>query len=294
MMPGHIQASLYGLSQEPFLRLTRSGGIERMRTRHFVRRLAAVSVMVASASLSAVVAHSASTSEAPVVVKGALADFVDAQSAPIPRIVVDPGLPTKPIPLRVQPTPAETPAPAATAPVAAPPAPAATAPKPATVKTTTKVTNAKTTTTTTTRTASAPAAAAPAAAAPPATSGSVTARQDLASAVAAATNAKRVAAGLKALTYRSCSVPASWAVHMASAGSLTHNSMMTVLTSCGGTSTAGENIAAGYTSVSAVTAGWMGSASHKANIMNPSFTSISVGVAQAANGTYYWVEDFTG
>lgn len=266
-----------------------------MRARHFVRRIAAVSVMVASASLSAGAAHSASMTGAPVVVKGALVDFVDAKSAPSPRLVDDAGLPTKPIPVRVQPTPAETPAPAATVPVPAAPAPAAAAPQPATVKTTTKVTNARTTTTkTTTRTAAAPAAAAPAPATPPAGSGSVTARQDLASAVAAATNAKRVAAGLRALTYRSCSVPASWAVHMASTGSLTHNSLMTVLTSCGGTSTAGENIAAGYTSVSAVTAGWMGSASHKANIMNPSFKSISVGVAQAANGTYYWVEDFTG
>jgi uncharacterized protein YkwD len=81
---------------------------------------------------------------------------------------------------------------------------------------------------------------------------------------------------------------------MASAGSLTHNSMMTVLTSCGGTTTAGENIAAGYTSVGAVTSGWMNSPGHKANILNPSFKIISVGVAQAANGTYYWVEDFTG
>ena len=247
--------------------------------------------MMASAFLSAGVAHSASMSEAPVA--GALADFVDAQSAPTPRVVVDAGLPTKPIPVRVQPTLAETPATPATAPVAAAPAPAAAVSKPATTRTTTKGGNARTTTTTT-GTASAPAAAPPAAVAPPATSGSVTARQDLAGSVAAATNAQRVAAGLPALAYRSCSVPASWAVHMASAGSLTHNSMMTVLTSCGGTSTAGENIAAGYTSVSAVTAGWMGSAGHKANIMNPSFKIISVGVAQAANGTYYWVENFTG
>ena len=38
----------------------------------------------------------------------------------------------------------------------------------------------------------------------------------------------------------------------------------------------------------------MGSAGHKANIMNPNFKSIFVGVAQATNGTYYWVENFTG
>ncbi|MHB1009234.1 MAG: CAP domain-containing protein [Propionibacteriaceae bacterium] len=96
------------------------------------------------------------------------------------------------------------------------------------------------------------------------------------------------------LSYRSCSVPATWAVKMASTGSLVHNSLMTILTSCGGTSTAGENIAAGYPSVSGVTAGWMASPTHRANILNAKFKSISVGVAQAANGTYYWVEDFTG
>ncbi|HSN12965.1 MAG TPA: CAP domain-containing protein, partial [Propionibacteriaceae bacterium] len=143
-------------------------------------------------------------------------------------------------------------------------------------------------TTTTTTTAPAPAVA------PAVTQSSVTPRQDLASAVAAATNAQRVAAGLAPLSYRSCSVPAAWAVNMATTGTLVHNSLMTILTSCGGTTTAGENIAAGYTSVSAVTAGWMASPTHRANILNAKFKSISVGVAQAANGSYYWVEDFTG
>jgi uncharacterized protein YkwD len=122
----------------------------------------------------------------------------------------------------------------------------------------------------------------------------VTARQDLATAVAAATNAERTAAGLKALTIRTCSVPASFAVKLASEGALYHNNLMTVLSGCGGGTTAGENIARGYSSVSGVTAGWMGSAGHRANILNANYKSIFVGVAQASNGTYYWVENFTG
>jgi uncharacterized protein YkwD len=122
----------------------------------------------------------------------------------------------------------------------------------------------------------------------------VTARQDLATAVASATNAQRTAAGLKALTIKSCGVPAAFAVQLATEGALYHNNLYTVLGGCGGGTTAGENIARGYSSVSGVTAGWMGSAGHKANIMNPNFKSIFVGVAQAANGTYYWVENFTG
>ncbi len=30
------------------------------------------------------------------------------------------------------------------------------------------------------------------------------------------------------------------------------------------------------------------------NILNATYTSILAGVAQASNGTYYWVENFTG
>ena len=276
-----------------------------MMTTRFVRGFAAAAVMVASAALPAGMAHSVDTGTAPVTATQStpLADWVTSTKQ---AVVSDPGLPTKGAVAPVAKTPSVD---TLTRDAAAPaPAPAADTPKPATVKTTTKVastttTPAKRTTTTTTKTttvaapaAPAPAAAAPApaAVAPKATTGSVTARQDLAGAVAAATNAQRAAAGLKPLAYRSCSVPAAWAVHMASAGSLTHNSMMTVLSSCGGTTTAGENIAAGYTSVSAVTSGWMNSPGHKANILNANFKIISVGVAQAANGTYYWVEDFTG
>jgi len=261
--------------------------------------------MVASAALPAGMAHSVDTGTAPVTTTQStpLADWVTSAKR---AVVSDLGLPTKGAVAPVAKTPsvdtltrdAAAPAPAPAAPA---PAPAADTPKPATVKTTTPAKKTTTTTTTKTTTVAAPAAPAPAAAAPApaavapkATTGSVTARQDLAGAVAAATNAQRAAAGLKPLAYRSCSVPAAWAVHMASTGSLTHNNMMTVLSSCGGTTTAGENIAAGYTSVSAVTSGWMNSPGHRANILNANFKIISVGVAQAANGTYYWVEDFTG
>ncbi len=138
----------------------------------------------------------------------------------------------------------------------------------------------------------APASTASASASP--TPGAATPRQDLAAAVADATNAQRVAAGLKPLTYRSCTTPAVWAVHLASVGSLTHNSLTTVLSACAGTTVAGENIAVAYGSVADVTAGWMASPGDKANIVNPTYTGVSVGVAQAADGTYYWVEDFTG
>jgi len=279
-----------------------------MRTTRFVRRFAAAAIMVASAALPAGVAHSVDTGTAPVTTTQStpLADWV---TSPKQAVVSDPGLPTKGAVAPVAKAPSAdaltrdpvAPAPAAQA-DASTQTDKTTSTKSTATKSTTKVTSASTvakTTTTKTVTTKPPAAAppvaqAPAAVAPAAAQGSVTSRQDLAGAVASATNAQRAAAGLSPLAYRSCSVPASFALKLATEGALYHNSLTTVLSACGGTTTAGENIARGYTSVSAVTAGWMASAGHKANILNPSFKSISVGVAQASNGTYYWVENFVG
>ena len=55
--------------------------------------------------------------------------------------------------------------------------------------------------------------------------------------------------------------------------------------------TAGENIAMGYTTPSAVVNGWMNSTGHRANILNASFTEIGVGYV--ANG-HYWTQMFIG
>ena len=56
---------------------------------------------------------------------------------------------------------------------------------------------------------------------------------------------------------------------------------------------AGENIAWGQRSPEAVMNAWMNSAGHRANIMNPNFTTIGVGYYQNANGTNYWCQLFT-
>ncbi len=58
--------------------------------------------------------------------------------------------------------------------------------------------------------------------------------------------------------------------------------------------TAGENIAMGQTSPAQVMNGWMNSPGHRANILKSSYTKIGVGVAQNANGTYYWTQHFIG
>lgn len=56
---------------------------------------------------------------------------------------------------------------------------------------------------------------------------------------------------------------------------------------------AGENIAWGQRSPQAVMDAWMNSEGHRANIMNPNFTTIGVGYYQNANGTNYWCQLFT-
>lgn len=58
--------------------------------------------------------------------------------------------------------------------------------------------------------------------------------------------------------------------------------------------TAGENIAAGYTTARAVVDGWLKSPGHCANIMNPNFKEVGVGYAYTTTSTYkyYWVNDF--
>jgi uncharacterized protein YkwD len=54
----------------------------------------------------------------------------------------------------------------------------------------------------------------------------------------------------------------------------------------------GENIAEGFSTPADVMNAWLNSPGHKANIENPSFTSIGIGVAANAQGVYYWTQDF--
>lgn len=56
---------------------------------------------------------------------------------------------------------------------------------------------------------------------------------------------------------------------------------------------AAENIAYGNLTAQQVMNQWMNSSGHKANILNPNFTTIGVGVARTSpNGPYYFVQMF--
>jgi uncharacterized protein YkwD len=54
----------------------------------------------------------------------------------------------------------------------------------------------------------------------------------------------------------------------------------------------GENIAFNYPDANAVVTGWMNSPEHRANLLNPHFTEIGVGVAFDAKGQPYDCQDF--
>jgi uncharacterized protein YkwD len=53
-----------------------------------------------------------------------------------------------------------------------------------------------------------------------------------------------------------------------------------------------ENVARGYPTVDAVMTAFMGSADHRANIVNCAMKIIGVGVARSVAGELYWTQDF--
>lgn len=129
---------------------------------------------------------------------------------------------------------------------------------------------------------------------PNTSSTSTTSRDAFVARVLQLVNAQRTSHGLRPFTLSSCAgrFAQPWADHLAAAGTLSHQSLSTVLTSCSAR-TAGENV--GYTSLGAddLVARWMASAPHRANILNPAFTLIGLGAARA-DGRWYGVQDFLG
>jgi uncharacterized protein YkwD len=57
-------------------------------------------------------------------------------------------------------------------------------------------------------------------------------------------------------------------------------------------STAGENVAYGFTDAATVMNGWMNSEGHRRNILNPDYQEIGIGYAQGSDGRAFWTQDF--
>lgn len=107
-------------------------------------------------------------------------------------------------------------------------------------------------------------------------------------------NGQRAAAGLPPLLLAGggTDIARRWASKLADAGSLSHNpSLGPELDSLGssGWTVAGENVASGG-AAGAVVAGWMASAPHRANILNPKFKFIGVGAVTRTGRTWISTE----
>ena len=182
-----------------------------------------------------------------------------------------------------------------------PPAPSTAVPSPARTATQTRSTAAKVTAQSvpSTTTAAPPSGAATsssaAAASTPATNASSYEQQ-----VLALTNAERAAVACPALTWNGtlASVARAHSQDMATNNYFDHNSQNGTtpeqrIAAAGYTYTAmAENIAAGQATPADVMASWMGSAGHKANILNCSLTELGVGFATGGSYGSYWTQDF--
>jgi len=107
-------------------------------------------------------------------------------------------------------------------------------------------------------------------------------------------NRFRAAHGLPALSSASDAMAKAQqhARDMAAQGRIYHSSSMSSGIS-GGWTALGENVGMG-SSVSQIESMFEGSSQHRANLLNPSFNQIGVGVAQGSDGALYVTEFFVG
>ncbi len=107
------------------------------------------------------------------------------------------------------------------------------------------------------------------------------------------TNAARTSRGLRPLTKSGCAttVAGNYAYRLAQLGTLVHNSMTKVASTCGA-GAAGENIAYGNVSADQMFQMWMNSSGHRANILRADYTSMGMGAYKTSSGRWYGVQNF--
>ena len=115
------------------------------------------------------------------------------------------------------------------------------------------------------------------------------------------TNAERARAGLPPLALNRSLVAAAqgYAEVLATSGCFAHTcgpvpelARRSELAGYSGSTQLGENIAAGYPDPEQVVASWMDSEGHRANILNPRFTEVGVGLAPGGRYGLSWVQAF--
>ncbi len=105
------------------------------------------------------------------------------------------------------------------------------------------------------------------------------------------TNSSRVKAGLPVLVSSSTlvSIARGWSAHMAAAHSLSHNPSLAGAVS--GWYSIGENVAEASSAAQAQSL-FMASPDHRANILEPLYNRVGIGVVRAADGSLWFTVDF--
>jgi len=105
--------------------------------------------------------------------------------------------------------------------------------------------------------------------------------------VLALTNRERTLRGLRPLAYSACAdgFADRWAGSLSRAGTLSHQPLRPVLTTCRARQV-GENVAVGAVTPEQLVAMWMASPGHRTNLLQLRFTHLGVGAVTTAGRTY--------
>lgn len=115
--------------------------------------------------------------------------------------------------------------------------------------------------------------------------------------VLALVNAARKEAGVGPLATHPLLAAAAHrrALDMAAAGVLSHDGWSATIGATGYRARIlGENIAYGYSSPDSVTAAWMASSGHRANIQRAAFAETGIGCVRDRSGRHWWAQNFGG
>lgn len=111
--------------------------------------------------------------------------------------------------------------------------------------------------------------------------------------IVSATNAERTSRDLGALKSQACvqRFAVKQAAKQAKQNRMFHQAMGPILKKCG-LDHVGENVAYGFSNGKDVVDAWMGSPSHRANILSTRFSLVGAAARQSKNGTWYVAQVF--
>ncbi len=107
-------------------------------------------------------------------------------------------------------------------------------------------------------------------------------------------NAERTSRGLRPLAVSPCAdgFAEEWALHLSGLRTLVHRTDLGSLLSACSASGVAENIAYGRVTPEQLVGMWMGSAGHRANILDAGYTHVGTGTTRTADGTVWAAQNF--